>query len=139
MSTKYVRNEFEHIVAVKLIVNTAQLWESPRSYIWKHLGNNSVWTRGNGTEIRLSRIHHVQWFPPPSYQCNKLNLRPIQLIMNKEKQYFGRKFDFISWIPLEAVHTLFQIRLHLQRKMTKLKANKGCSSTPKHELIHPNE
>ena len=59
LSTKYIRNSFEHLVEVKLIVNTDQLWESPRNYIWKHLGNDSVWTRGNGTEIRLTRIHQV--------------------------------------------------------------------------------
>ena len=67
LSTKYIRNSFEHLVEVKLFVNTDQLWESPRNYIWKHLGNDSVWTRGNGTEIRLTRIHQVYWFSPPSY------------------------------------------------------------------------
>ena len=44
-------------VAVKMLVLTNNLWESPRSYIWKHLGGQNFWDRSNGTKIKLVRIH----------------------------------------------------------------------------------
>ena len=55
------RSEFEIVskwkVNVKLYVRTSKLWEGARSYIWKHLGDQNFWSRGNGTKIRLKRIH----------------------------------------------------------------------------------
>ena len=55
------RLEFEVIakwrVYVRLHVKNAKLWEGARPYIWKHLGGDNYWTRQNGTEIKLSRIH----------------------------------------------------------------------------------
>ena len=47
---------FKHTVQIKISVRTAGLWEGARSYIWKHLGDDS-WERGNGTRITLGRIH----------------------------------------------------------------------------------
>ena len=51
-------NKFQHTVGLKLLVKTANLWEGPRSYIWKHIGQET-WSRGNGTLINLVRIHHT--------------------------------------------------------------------------------
>ena len=48
--------KFEHTAHVRIFVKTIHLWESPRSYVWKHLGQD-VWDRGNGTRITLRRIH----------------------------------------------------------------------------------
>ena len=47
---------FEHSVQFRMAVKSQNLWEGCRSYIWKHLGSD-VWERGNGTKIKLSRIH----------------------------------------------------------------------------------
>ena len=47
---------YQHVVSLKLTVSTASLWESPRSYLWKHIGQNT-WTRGNGSEINVIKIH----------------------------------------------------------------------------------
>ena len=42
---------------VKLHVRKKNLWESPKSYIWKFLGGDNHWARQNGTKIRMRRIH----------------------------------------------------------------------------------
>ena len=47
---------FEHSIQFRISVKRQNLWEGARSYIWKHLGTD-VWERGNGTKIKLSRIH----------------------------------------------------------------------------------
>ena len=49
-------NSFVHTVGLKIIVNTDSLWESPRSYLWRHVGQD-VWERGNGSSITLTKIH----------------------------------------------------------------------------------
>ena len=56
-TTRSLRNSFTHTVAVLLQVKTERLWESAASYIRKHLGASNEWSRGNGTVIKLSRIH----------------------------------------------------------------------------------
>ena len=56
-STRKVSGNFSHVAQIRIHVKTAQLWESPRSYLWKHLGGDNVWKRGNGTKIQLERIH----------------------------------------------------------------------------------
>ena len=57
LSTRQFRNNmYTHTMSVRLFVLTGGLWEGPRSYIWRHLGDD-VWTRGNQTKIRLVRIH----------------------------------------------------------------------------------
>ena len=48
--------KFVHSAQVRIHVRTDRLWESPRSYVWKHLGQDT-WDRGNGTRITLRRIH----------------------------------------------------------------------------------
>ena len=47
---------FVHSAQVRIQVRTDRLWESPRSYVWKHLGQD-VWDRSNGTRITLRQIH----------------------------------------------------------------------------------
>ena len=56
-SRSFRNNIFTHTVSVVIYVKTARLWESPASYIRKHLGLDKYWTRSNGTVVRLSRIH----------------------------------------------------------------------------------
>ena len=56
-SRSFRNNIFTHTVSVIMYVKTAKLWESPASYIRKHLGLENYWTRSNGTVVRLSRIH----------------------------------------------------------------------------------
>ena len=47
---------FMHTANVRIHVKSKHLWESGRSYLWKHLGHDT-WERGNGTCITLKRIH----------------------------------------------------------------------------------
>ena len=58
-SSRTFRNgTFTHTVSVIMNVRTGRLWESPSSYIRKHLGYpNNEWDRSNGTVVKLSRIH----------------------------------------------------------------------------------
>ena len=53
---EYGINKFKHQIGVILDVKTAQLWESARGYLFKHLGT-STWTLNDGTEVNLIRIH----------------------------------------------------------------------------------
>ena len=55
-SREFRNNRFKHIVGLKILVKTAALWETPRSYIWRHVGNDT-WTRGNGSSINIVKIH----------------------------------------------------------------------------------
>ena len=58
LSSREFRNsKFKHTVQVMLHVKTEHLWEGPRGYIWRHLGSDNSWTRGNGTTITLVKIH----------------------------------------------------------------------------------
>ena len=58
MSSRSFRNNLHtHTVSIVLNVKTARLWESPASYVRKHLGISKYWERSTGTVIRLSRIH----------------------------------------------------------------------------------
>ena len=50
-SRQFRNNTFTHIMSVKLSVMTGGLWEGPRSYLWRHLGDDTC-TRGNQTKIR---------------------------------------------------------------------------------------
>ena len=57
-SRSFRGNIFTHTVAVVIYVRTGRLWESPASYVRKHLGYpNNEWSRSNGTVVKLSRIH----------------------------------------------------------------------------------
>ena len=56
-STREFRsNLFTHTVSLMMTVKTAALWDSPRQYIWKHLGQND-WKENSGTAIKFLRIH----------------------------------------------------------------------------------
>ena len=58
LSSREFRNfKYKHTVEVKIIVKTANLWEGARKYIWRHLGSENTWTRGNGSKISLVKIH----------------------------------------------------------------------------------
>ena len=58
LSSRHLRNsKYKYTIEVKIKVKTANLWEGPRSYIWRHLGNENTWARGNGTKINLVSIH----------------------------------------------------------------------------------
>ena len=56
-SRSFRGNKYTHTVLVTLMVRTARLWESPATYIRKHLGLSNSWARSNGTVVKLSRIH----------------------------------------------------------------------------------
>ena len=53
---KFRTNLFTHTVSLDLTVKTAALWDSPRQYVWKHLGQ-SDWKKKDGTMIKFVRIH----------------------------------------------------------------------------------
>ena len=56
-STREFRsNLFTHTSSLLLTLKTASLWDSPRQYIWKHLGQND-WKKENGTSIKFVKIH----------------------------------------------------------------------------------
>ena len=58
LSSREFRNQkYKHTVGVRIIVQTGNLWEGARSYIWRHLGGDNAWTRGDGTRITLVKIH----------------------------------------------------------------------------------
>ena len=46
-----------HTAKLRIYVLTERLWETPRSYIWKHVGGDNCWVKGNGTKVTLRRIH----------------------------------------------------------------------------------
>ena len=48
----------ESEVFVKLHMRP-RLKEGARSFVWKHLGGNNLWTKQNGTTIKLVRIHEM--------------------------------------------------------------------------------
>ena len=50
------RGKFEHVLQIMIHVNTANLWENARSYIFHHLGRD-IWNLRDGTEVKLKRIH----------------------------------------------------------------------------------
>ena len=56
--TTYLGNpgKYEHSLQVEVDVDTTNLWENARSYLYHHLGKDS-WTLGDGTNICLIRIH----------------------------------------------------------------------------------
>ena len=57
LSTRQLNGgRFNHIIGLKLSVKTTNLWETPRSYVYRHIGQDT-WQRGNESSIRISRIH----------------------------------------------------------------------------------
>ena len=56
-SSRGFRNKrFKHTVQFLISVKTEKLWDSPRQYIWKHLGQLE-WKKEDGTGVKFSRIH----------------------------------------------------------------------------------
>ena len=53
---KFRSNLYTHTLSFMLTVKAAALWDSPRQYIWKHLGQND-WKKKNGTSINFVKIH----------------------------------------------------------------------------------
>ena len=49
-------DKFKHVVGLEIIVNAKALWETPRSYLFRHVGQD-IWERGNGSSITLTKIH----------------------------------------------------------------------------------
>ena len=53
---KFRGNLFKHTLELKMTVKSAKLWESPKQYIWRNLGQK-LWNKSDGTELSLVRIH----------------------------------------------------------------------------------
>ena len=53
---EFKSNLFTHTVSIIMTVKTGALWDNPRTYVWKHLGQID-WKMNNGTEIKFVRIH----------------------------------------------------------------------------------
>ena len=50
------KNAFNHSLAIKLFVDSSQLWQGARSYVWKFLGQDE-WKKNDGTVLTVNRIH----------------------------------------------------------------------------------
>ena len=50
-------SKYRHELEMHIYVNTARLWDTPRQYLWKHLGSCGDWTLQDGTKISFVRIH----------------------------------------------------------------------------------
>ena len=57
ISSESPGGRFRHVVRIQIDVRTESLWETPRSYLWRHIGQENSWNRSNGTIITLTRIH----------------------------------------------------------------------------------
>ena len=55
-SRSFRNNRFKHTIEFLISVKTRKLWDSPKQYIWKHLGQME-WSKDNGTKVSFSRIH----------------------------------------------------------------------------------
>ena len=49
-------SRFRHELQITFTVNSSRLWDSPRCYLWKHLGN-SEWKLPDGSRVSFVRIH----------------------------------------------------------------------------------
>ena len=47
---------FKHYVEMRLSVRTSNLWDGPRSYVYRHFGQTE-WSKGNGVKVTVNRIH----------------------------------------------------------------------------------
>ena len=61
---KFRSNLFTHTLSIVLTVKTAALWDSPRQYVSKHLGQ-SDWKTTNGTSIKFVKITVKRKFTNP--------------------------------------------------------------------------
>ena len=55
-SRSFRNHRFKHSIEYLILVNTEKLWESPRQYIWKHLGQLE-WKQENGARMTFNKIH----------------------------------------------------------------------------------
>ena len=55
-SQKFGENDFKHSIELRIFVRTQKLWETPRSYLYKFLGQFE-WTKHDGTRVTMNRIH----------------------------------------------------------------------------------
>ena len=56
LSTREIREKFKHSVGIVISVQTCNLWEGARSYIYRHTGRDT-WTLRNGSVVNIARIH----------------------------------------------------------------------------------
>ena len=49
-------SKYRHELIIAFKVKTNALWNSPRTYMWKHLGT-SQWTLHDGTKLSFVKIH----------------------------------------------------------------------------------
>ena len=56
VSTREFREKFKHSVGIVISVQTCNLWEGARSYIYRHTGRDT-WTLRNGSVVDIVRIH----------------------------------------------------------------------------------
>ena len=49
-------SSYRHELQITFTVNSSRLWDSPRGYLWKHLGN-SEWKLPDGSRVTFVRIH----------------------------------------------------------------------------------
>ena len=54
--TREIGRTFKHTLDMKLFVKARNLWEGPRSYIWKHFGRQE-WSKPDGSKAVINRIH----------------------------------------------------------------------------------
>ena len=59
-SQEFGRNDFKHTIELRIVIKTEKLWESPRSYLWKFLGQYE-WTKGDGTKVLMNKIDVSTW------------------------------------------------------------------------------
>ena len=55
-SNEVSNSKFKHELLITFTVNSSRLWDSPRCYLWKHLGN-SEWKLPDGSKVKFVRIH----------------------------------------------------------------------------------
>ena len=55
-SRSFRNGRFKHIIEFQIFVKAWKLWDSPKQYIWKHLGRLE-WKKDSGTKVSFTRIH----------------------------------------------------------------------------------
>ena len=53
---KFRSNLFTHTMSIVWVVKAGALWDSPRQFVWKNLGQND-WKTRNGSNIKFVKIH----------------------------------------------------------------------------------
>ena len=55
-SRSFRNGRFKHTIEFLIFVKAWKLWDSPKQYIWKHLGQLE-WKKDSGTRVNFTRIH----------------------------------------------------------------------------------